>query len=123
MFFCNWASSFERGGLFAGQMLGQLREVAGHLFAFGIAGEEGAQVGLVLAQQRDDFGQVGGLGLPEAVGHAGGGDIDAVEHVADVVQDAPVATSAMPAWREASSNSLCAFSNSPFPLPPSQIWG
>ena len=49
---------------------------------------KGAQVRLVLAQQCDDFGQVGGLGVPEAVGQAGGGDIDAVEHVADIVQDA-----------------------------------
>ena len=46
-----------------------------------------AQVRFVLAHQSDNLRQVGSFGFPEFVGNIKRRDVDAVEHVADVVQD------------------------------------
>src|SRR5690606_4941298 len=63
-------------------------DVGGELVAFGVVGDEVGQVVGVGGEEFAGLDEVGGFGVAEAVGDEGGGDVDAVEHVADVVQDA-----------------------------------
>ena len=58
------------------------------LFAFFVFCEEISQVGWVFIEQIDHFGEAGGAGGADGIDDEIGGDVDAVEDVADVVQHA-----------------------------------
>ena len=79
---------FELRGPFVFEMFGQFAKVAGQVLSLGIGGNKSAEIGGVFVHQCDNLGKVGDSGLLQIVGHEGGGDIDAVEHVADVVEHA-----------------------------------
>jgi len=68
------------------ECLRQAAEVGGNHLAAGVLGQESGEVGLVLVEQRGDLGNIDGLGMAHVVADEGGRDIDAVEHVADVVE-------------------------------------
>ena len=70
------------------KLVGHRAEIFGQEFAFRVGGQEFAEVAVLLAQHGGGAAQIGELGLPQPVADEGGGDADAVEHVADVVQDA-----------------------------------
>ena len=70
------------------QVPGQLLQIARQLPPPGVLGEKGRQIPLVLPQQRRRPGHARRLGVAHLLGHQGAGDVDAVEHVAHVVQHA-----------------------------------
>ena len=74
--------------LFAGQVFGQVAQVGGQLFAFRVLGQKGGKIGGMGVEEGDGPGKIGELGTADFVEQERAGDIDAVEDVADVVQDA-----------------------------------
>jgi len=70
------------------EVLGQLDDEVGELLAARIAGDEFRGVGGVRLEQGGDVAQVAEAGVGELLVEDGGGDVDAVEDVADVVQHA-----------------------------------
>ncbi len=81
-------SQFENHRFLVGeQVFRKQGEVSGQSLAFGVGSKKRAEFVVVLAQQADDFGQAGSLGLFDAIRHEAGRDIDAVEDIADVMED------------------------------------
>jgi len=76
------------GLLLCGELLGEFVEIAEHLLALRVDGQKRAEVSLMLVQQRHQPGEAGDLRLADLLGHERSRDIDAVQHIADVVQDA-----------------------------------
>ena len=78
----------EQGGLFGGQMIGQLPEIARQLPAPGIGADESAQVVGAFLKEGDDFCKVAGFGFFQAVDDQEGRHVHAVEHIAHVMENA-----------------------------------
>ena len=78
----------EGGLLFRHEVRRQLAQVIRQLAASGILGQEAAQIGGVLLQQGGGFAHIGELGIFGLVGHERRREVDTVEHVANVMQDA-----------------------------------
>lgn len=74
--------------LFVLHVFRELSDVFGELAALGIGGDEIAEVVGVIAHHRGELAEVVRPGFLHLVGNDGDGDIDAVEDVADVVEDA-----------------------------------
>ena len=77
----------DRGLLVGDEMFGELGQMRRQVLAPGVSGNKGSQVVGVFLQQGHDAGEIGGPGLLHALHDQAGGNVDAVEHVADVVED------------------------------------
>ena len=77
---------FKHGRLLPGEVFPQLVEKIGQLFALGIARDELAQVRGMFAHQGGDAGDAGHLGILQVIRNHGGGDVDAVDDVANVME-------------------------------------
>jgi len=79
---------FLKLGVLLSQMSGKGGEIAGQFASTRIVGKEGGQIILVFLEERGGLAQVGHAGLAHLFADDGGGDVDAIEDIADVVQDA-----------------------------------
>ena len=84
----SWSCSSCSSAFFGPQLVGQLDDEAGDEFALGIGGEEAGEVGLVLLEEAAELDEAGHFRAAQLLADEGGGDVDAVEDVADVVEDA-----------------------------------
>ena len=76
----------QRCALIDDELFGQLGEVSRQVLAAGVVRHECAEVVRMLLHQRGYLAETRGLRRLDLVGHHGRGYVDAVQHVADVVQ-------------------------------------
>ena len=78
----------EHSGMFLREKTSQVQQIGGQSAAFFIGGEERGQIVLVLGHHLGGFTEVGNFGFLQSLRDKGGRDIQAVEHVADIMQHA-----------------------------------